>query len=189
MNLLRRNSFKCCTVTAASASTLQPFNASTVQAFTLIELILVLALLVIAVSIVAPHMSAFISGRALDSEARRLAAVMHAGQARAISEGMAMMLWIDEKKNAYGIEEETPAQNGDPKAENFSADENVQIVIETAGKSTGTTFKNLPAVRFLADGSVDEDSPTILQLKDSGGSSLWMIETQDRKGYDLRTSK
>src|SRR5208282_2111327 len=58
------------------------------RAFTLVELILVLALLVIVTSLVAPAMSNFIRGRALDSEARRLCALMHAGQSRAVSEGM-----------------------------------------------------------------------------------------------------
>ena len=66
-------------------------------AFTLIELILVLALLVIITSLAAPAMANFIRGRALDSEARRLLALMHAGQSRAVSEGMPMMLWVDEK--------------------------------------------------------------------------------------------
>src|ERR1035438_8798722 len=50
------------------------------RAFTLIELILVLSLLVIVTSLVVPAMSSFIRGRALDSEARRLFALMHAGQ-------------------------------------------------------------------------------------------------------------
>ena len=54
-------------------------------AFTLVELLLVLALLVVITSLVAPAMSNFIRGRALDSEARRLFALMHAGQSRAVS--------------------------------------------------------------------------------------------------------
>jgi len=81
--------------------------------FTLIELILVLALLVIITSIAAPAMSRFVRGRALDSEARRLIALMHAAQSRAVSEGAPMMLWVDEKAGGYGVEAETSGQNGD----------------------------------------------------------------------------
>src|ERR1017187_9004406 len=92
------------------------FHASRIRhqalAFTLIELILVLALLVIITSIAAPAMSRFIRGRALDSEARRLIALMHAAQSRAVSEGMPMMLWVDEKAGGYGFEAETSGQNG-----------------------------------------------------------------------------
>src|SRR5262249_13872709 len=77
-------------------------------AFTLIELVLVMALLVVAVSMVAPRMSDFVRGRALDSEARRMMALMHAGQARAVSEGMPIVFWLDQKQSTCGVEEETP---------------------------------------------------------------------------------
>lgn len=157
-------------------------------AFTLIELVLVMALLVVAVSIVAPRMAGFIRGRALDSEARRMAAVLNAGQARAVSEGMPIVLWVDTKQNAYGLQEETPDKNGDQKAEDFTADENVEILVPKTGSTTPTTFKNLPAIRFLPDGTVDPDSPQMLQLQDSGGSSLWLVETSNRTGYEIQTS-
>src|SRR5208283_1380459 len=129
------------------------------SAFTLIELTLVLALLVVITSLAAPAMANFIRGRALDSEARRLFALMHAGQSRAVSEGMPMMLWVDERQNAYGLEEETPPRGGDPKAENLPIDENLKIAVLNAGTSALTTFQNLPAIRFLADGTIDESSP------------------------------
>jgi Tfp pilus assembly protein FimT len=150
-------------------------------------MILVMVLLVVAVSLVAPKMAGFTRGRALDSEARRLFALMHAAEDRAISEGMPMMLWLDEKNNQYGLSEETPVPTGDPKAESFPADENVQLAVLNAGGSS-TTFKNLPAIRFLADGSVDENSPQTVQLKGSGGDSLWLLESADRRGYEISDS-
>lgn len=159
------------------------------EAFTLIELILVMALLVVAVSIVAPRISSFIRGRALDSEARRLAALMHAGTSRAVSEGEPMMLWLNEKQSRYGLEEETPGKNGDAKAEDFSADENVQLAVLNVGPGAATTFKNVPAIRFLPDGTVDEDSPQTLQLTDGGGGSRWLLETSDHKGYEISDSE
>jgi len=151
-----------------------------------VELILVLALLVIITSLVAPAMSNFIRGRALDSEARRLSALMHAGQSRAVSEGMPVMLWVDEKKGAYGLEAETPPRGGDPKAENLPLDENLQISVLNAGNAALTTFQNLPAIRFLADGTIDESSPQALRLMDAKGNSLWLVESRNRIGYDIR---
>jgi type II secretion system protein H len=156
------------------------------SAFTLIELILVLALLVIITSLVAPAMSNFIRGRALDSEARRLFALMHAGQSRAVSEGLPVMLWVDEKQNAYGLEEETPPKGGDPKAENLTVDENVQIAVLNVGAAALTTIRNLPAIRFLADGTIDESSPQTLRLADAKGHALWLIEARNRMGYEIR---
>src|SRR5271169_6228049 len=99
------------------------------DAFTLIELILVLALLVIVTSLAAPPMASFIRGRAMDSEARRLMALMHAGQSRAVSEGLPVVLWVDEKQNTYGLEAETTGQTGDPKAENLSVDSTLQLAV------------------------------------------------------------
>jgi len=175
---------------AAGDSTVQRCNGATLRhAFTLIELILVLALLVIVTSLAAPAMANFIRGRALDSESRRLAALMHAGQSRAVSEGMPMVLWIDEKQGAYGLQAETTGQTGDPKAENLSVDSTLQLAVLNTGLGAPPTFNNLPAVRFLADGTVDENSPQTLQLTDSAGVSRWLVETRSHTGYEIRDSQ
>jgi type II secretion system protein H len=158
-------------------------------AFTLVELILVLALLVIATSLTAPALSNFVRGRALDSEARRLAALMHAGQSRAVSEGAAIMLWIDEKAGNYGLEAETSGQNGDAKAENLTVDSTLAIAVQNIGVATPVTFKDFPAIKFLADGTVDEDSPQLLKLTDSAGFSRWLSLNSGRTGYDIRDTE
>jgi Tfp pilus assembly protein FimT len=158
-------------------------------AFTLIELTLVLALLVVITSLAAPAMANFIRGRALDSETRRLFALMHAGQSRAVSEGMPMVLWVDEKLGAYGLQAETTGQNGDPKAETLPVDSTLQIAVLNTGLGTPTTFNNLPAIRFLADGTVDENSPQTLQLTDSAGVSRWLVETRSHTGYEIRDTE
>ncbi len=159
------------------------------SAFTLIELVLVMALLVVAVSIVAPRMSGFIRGQALGSEARRLEALMHAGQARAVSEGMPMVVWFDGKQNECGLEEETPPKGGDPQAETVDVSEYVQIAVGSAASPSGTTtFHNLPAIRFLPDGTVDENSPQTLQLTE-GNDALWFTELQNRTGYEISDTK
>ena len=164
-----------------------PSKRRNLCAFTLVELILVMVLLVVAVSLVAPRMAGFTRGRALDSEARRLLAITHAGQARAVSEGMPIVLWIDEKQNGYGLEEETPGKNGDANAENFPSDDNVQVAVMNLSGSA-TMFKNLPAIRFLADGTVDENSPQAVKLTGSGGFELWLLESADRRGYEISDS-
>ena len=166
-------------------STLDPRR----KAFTLVELLLVLALLVIITSLVAPAMSNFIRARTVDSEARRLFALMHAGQSRAVSEGLPMLLWVDEKQGAYGLNAETTAKSGDSKAENLTVDENVRITVLNAGATALTTFQNLPAIRFLADGTIDENSPQTLRLADAKGNALWLIEAQNRMGYEIRDTE
>jgi hypothetical protein len=111
---------------------------------------------------------------------------MHAGQSRAVSEGMPMVIWVDEKQGAYGLSAETTGKTGDPKAETLPVDSTLQIAVPNAGLGTPPTFNNLPAIRFLADGSVDENSPQTLRLTDSAGISRWLIETRSHTGYEIR---
>jgi type II secretion system protein H len=163
-------------------------HSSFVSAFTLIELILILALLVVITSITVPAMSRFIRGRALDTEARRLYALMHLAQSRAVSEGMPMMLWVDDKTGSYGVAAEASGQNGDPKAENLTMDSALAISVLNTGTGVPTTFNSLPAIRFQADGTVDETSPQTLKLTDSDGFSRWLTETRLRTGYEITDS-
>ena len=156
-----------------------------ISAFTLIELILVLALLVIITSIAVPAMSKFIRGRALDSEARRLMSLMHAAQSRAVSEGSPVMLWLDDKTGTYGMAAETSGQNGDAKAEELTVDSTLRLAVLNIGTGAQTTFNTLPAIKFLADGTIDETSPQTLQLVDVDGFGRLFTENRTRTGYEV----
>ena len=57
------------------------------RAFTLVELIVVMVLLLIVASMVAPRMSSFFRGRALSSEARRMLSLINYAQSRAVATG------------------------------------------------------------------------------------------------------
>ncbi len=170
---------------ASANSQLEIRNSKFSRAFTLFELILVMALLVIITSMVAPAMSGFVRGRALDAEARRLFALIHAGQSRAVSEGLPMVLWVDEKKSAYGLEAETTGLTGDAKAESLTLDEALQIAVLNTGATTPSLFHNLPAIRFVPDGTVDESSPQMVRLTDYAGFSRWLVLARNRMGYEI----
>jgi type II secretion system protein H len=190
MNALNRDWLNCYIVPKTRRgekfdSTIQRFNDSTRKAFTLIELILVLALLVIITSIALPTMAKFIRGRALGSESARILALMHAAQSRAVSEGTPMMFWVDAPRGGYGVEAETSGKDGDAKAEDLTLDATLKIAVVNAGTGTPTTFKNLPAIKFLPDGTVDENSPPSLQLTDGDGFARWLNELKSRTGYEI----
>src|SRR6266404_5112384 len=71
-------------------------------AFTLIELIVVMTLLVVVIGIALPTLGNFFRGRTLDSEARRLLALTRQGQSRAVSEGLPVLLWVDAQQGTCG---------------------------------------------------------------------------------------
>ena len=168
----------------------QPGTAG--RAFTLIELILVLALLAVLASYAMPSLSRFFRGRVLDSEARQLLSLTHAGQSRAVAGGFPIVLWIDPHERTYGLQEEGTTEGGnlrdaDPKAESFVLDGSLQL---DPGSATPVAIngQNLPAIRFLPDGTVDEGSPTTLQLTARSGEVLWLIQATNRLSYEIRNS-
>src|SRR5436190_20110924 len=71
--------------------------------FTLIELMLVMAMLLIVMGISFPTLKGFFHGRNMDSEARRFLSVTRFAQSRAISEGTPIEVWIDIDKGKFGL--------------------------------------------------------------------------------------
>jgi Tfp pilus assembly protein FimT len=141
------------------------------DAFTLVELMLVMAILIIAASLITPKLTQFFGGRSADSEARKLQALMHYGQSRAVSEGVPMMLWVDSAKGTYGLEQEPGYNDSDPRAVENRLDGKLKIsVTKNAVKTpqvnsqTGRILSGqakqsktrLPAVYFMPDGSISE---------------------------------
>jgi type II secretion system protein H len=153
--------------------------------FTLIELVLVMALLVVAISVTAPMLSRFFRGRTLDSEARRLLSLTRAGQSRAVSEGAPALLWIDSSQHEYGLELENASRAGDPRAEDFSVADGLQVdAVNAAPISVGG--RKLPAVRFLPDGTIDDSSPSALRLAGVDGTILWLVEETNHMTYAIQ---
>jgi type II secretion system protein H len=158
------------------------------RAFSLIELILVMAVLAVAVATVGPMLAKFFRGRALDSEARRLLSLTRAGQSRAVSEGLPVLLWVDAPGRAYGLEQETAGGAADPKSLAFSLEENVALEVVGAALLP-LNGRRLPAIRFLPDGSTDESSPAALRLSGADGATLWLARTDGGRSYEIRDNR
>ena len=175
-------------------------------AFTLIELILVMTVLTIAVSVTAPALAHFFRGRSLDSEARRLLALSHQGQSRAVSEGLPMELWVDAPRGTFGLESEPSYEPADPNAVEFTLDQDMRMEVvnnnsanpvRTIGIGSPSTtgaiasipgkHSSLPKIRFLPDGSISEASPTILRLTGRDGDSIWLAQARSHLSYEIRT--
>jgi prepilin-type N-terminal cleavage/methylation domain-containing protein len=155
------------------------------RAFSLIELVLVMAVLAVAVAVVGPVLSNFFRGRALDSEARRLLSLTRAGQSRAVSEGLPVLLWVDAPARAYGLELETTGRAADAKSLTFSLEENVGLEA-VRSSPLPVNGRNLPAIRFLPDGSTDESSLPVLRLSGADGATLWLVRTASGRSYEIR---
>ncbi len=166
------------------------------HAFTLIELILVMALLMIVLAVSAPSLQGFFKGRNLDSEARRILALTKYGQSRAVSEGIPMLLWIDWKQKSYGLRAATGFLDQDDKAVEFNLDKNLKIEAEiTPVQNLVTSISaiqndrvigNLPTIRFLPDGSIAETSPPSIKLSQGEKEMLWIGQSTNRLRYEIQ---
>ncbi len=154
-----------------------------------------MALLVIAVSLVSPHLSGFARGRALNSEAKQILALAHQGQSRAVSGGVPMVLWFDTDKGKYGLEEEPGYVDNDPDAVEFDLDGNLKIEVpdfdSTATTLTSTSRdtkrQGLPQITFLSDGTVAEGSPATVRIVDTAGPSVSVSKSRDHNQYEITT--
>jgi type II secretion system protein H len=172
--------------------------------FTLVELILVLAVLTIVLSFGAPSLARFFRGRTLDSEARRFLSLTRYGQSRAVSEGVPMVLWIDAEQGLYGLNTEPghlDVESGgreeeDPRAVEFTLHEDLQIEVERAEVRTlarqydvpTPRTDRLPEIRFTPDGFFSETSPDAVFIRENAERGIWIAQNWNRSHYELQTN-
>lgn len=186
-----------------------PYNLSAPQAeirhtraFTLLELILVMAVLALAATLIAPSLQDFFRGRTVDSEARRLLALTRHAQSRAASEGVPMLLWFHPTSGAYGLEAAPGPLPEDHRALEFQLNSRLAFelpdpLIERPGAasvrtapitlnaSALTSLAQVPAIRFLPDGTVDTSSPSAIGLKEDQEIRVWLVFDPRLSSYAL----
>lgn len=164
-------------------------------AFTLVELILVMALLTIVMAVAAPSLSRFFRSRDIETEAGRFLALTRYGQSQAVSLGKPMVLWVDPKEGCYGLDEQgtTPAnrvggnRNGtqagvsDGTGRYFELREHSSIEVE----STQPLTNGLASIRFTPDGAIDEDSVREVFIRDDEDGAIPILQSRNRLYYEI----
>jgi type II secretion system protein H len=178
---------------AQTAGAPLPPGARGRRAFTLVELIVVMVLLLIVASMVAPRMSSFFRGRALSAEARRMLSLVHYAQSRAVAEGVPVLLWIDPTTSTYGIEVQGGHEGADERAHVFTAEPT--LTLETVGNAETYVSEQedellglpegRPAIRFNPDGFFDEGGISKIVIRQGDEGALEIVPTATRLGYEI----
>jgi type II secretion system protein H len=87
--------------------TCRPLAPSRASGFTLLEIILVMTILVLVVSMLAPSLRGFGIGRSTDNTARQLVSLAKYARSQAISEGRRYRLNFDAQNNAFWLTAES----------------------------------------------------------------------------------
>jgi len=166
------------------------------SAFTLIELMLVMTILLIVMAVAFPSLRGFFRGRNLDSEARRLLSLIRYGQSRAANEGVPMVLWIDAKRRTYGLEAAAGYLDEDEHAVDFLLDEDLSLQASVPILSTTSSqwkepipvAGSLPMIRFLPDGFIGESSPERITLTERDNHAIGIVQTTNRLTYEIQAN-
>ncbi len=172
-----------------------PSKARGRAAFTLMELILVMSIMVMIISLVVPSLKGFFKGRNLDNEALRFLSLTRYGQSRAINEGVPVELWVNPRDGTYGLEALSGYTETKTKPEQYKVDSTVQIVLPTSTtilthsnywSQTTSHFGVVTKIRFQPDGFISDASPQNVYLRQGNNDQIWIAEAPTHLQYDIK---
>ncbi len=151
------------------------------RAFTLIELILVMAVLATVLAVAAPRLSGFMWGRNLEEEGRRLLALSRYGRSLAVSQSTPVQLWVNPGQGSYGLAPREGYTIEDEKEYEFLLPEDFRFEVSNdALDNDGRAY-----VFFWPDGTIDELSLTRLIVHGRNEEALALVQKDLISGYEI----
>jgi Tfp pilus assembly protein FimT len=166
---------------SSSAGTRLQCRAKSPEAFTLMELILVLAIVVTAISMAAPAMGSFFRGRAQDSEAREILSLTRYAQSRAVTEGYPVEIWFNIRERTYGMQIVPGYVDNDPRAVDFDVSDYLSLEIVGQAKS-----RNQTSMIFLPNGEVDSSSLVSIAVVEQNSAPITVTLADNGLSYEIR---
>jgi Tfp pilus assembly protein FimT len=154
-----------------------------------------MAMLLTVLGVAAPSLSRFFRGRALESEARRFLALTRHAQSRAVSEGIPMVLWVNEDLKTYGLHTEAAYTDMDEKSVDFELARDLKIEVSLMASQTNGAMQTLQSrtnsvlIRFLPDGYLNANSPEYVVLREREEDEIWITQSRNRLNYEIQTNK
>jgi type IV fimbrial biogenesis protein FimT len=149
--------------------------------FTLVELIIVMALLAVVAAISMPSLGRSMRERNLNDEAARFVALTEYARSEAVSQGVPMTVWIDPQTQRFGAEAATGFEGEESRAKEFVLNADVRFEVERTATRNGLT----DLVEFTPDGAPDTTSIDTLRLADRFGAARTISRTSDGWSYEI----
>lgn len=171
-----------------------------------------MAMLLVVLSLAAPSLSRFFRGRDLELEAQRFLALTRYAQSRAVSEGVPMIIWVDEEQRRYGLEPEFSYLDTDEQRMEYDLDEDVKLefaplkrlaAVElelpralpppALGSKRPTALRSLVLLRFAPTGFLTDNNPQWVAFRslrtEDATRALWVAQSLNRLRYEIWTNE
>ncbi len=149
--------------------------------FTLVELVVVMALLAIVAALSAPAMSRSIRARNLNGEAARFVAATEYARDEAVSQGLPMTVWIDPATQHFGIAPRAGYEGVESRDREFAVNTDIHFELESA--TAGGEL--VQAVEFSPDGTPTTTSLESLRVVDRFENEVTVARTKDGWSYEV----
>src|SRR4051812_48553103 len=147
--------------------------------FTLVELMLVLAILAMMVAFVAPALAKSSRARNLEQEALRFIALTEFARDEAVSQGVSMAIFVETQTQRFGVEPAS-ATSGVVTRKDFTLHEDLHFEpVETKSKKEGRV------ITFSPEGTPDTSSVDTIKITDRNGATRTIERDTDGWGYQL----
>lgn len=133
------------------------------RAFTLLELMIVLAIVAIMLGMVIPTLHGFGEGRNIEHAADQLVALARWARTQAVTQGVAYRLNLDVSNRTYGV---TVERNG---------------IVDQVGEEWGRVFKIPPGVNVAWNAPQQQDGQYV-RIDPTGRTDPVTIQLSDDKG-------
>ncbi len=153
------------------------------QAFTLVELILVMLLLATLLALSAPTILHSFKQRDLEKEATQLLAVTEYARSEAVSQGVPMTVWVRPETGEFGVQASDGYDGEETREKTYTLGANVHFdPVDAAADQNGHTLVAI----FDPEGTLDpESSVAAMRLVNRAESGISVEQTDDGWGYEI----
>ncbi|MES2570243.1 MAG: prepilin-type N-terminal cleavage/methylation domain-containing protein, partial [Verrucomicrobiota bacterium] len=150
-------------------------------AFTLVELIIVMALLATVMALSAPSLSRSLRQRNLDHEAVRFVALTEYARNEAVSQGVPMFVWINPETSGFGTGPKTGYRGVEGREREYTINPDLHFEMDQAQVVQGLAH----IIEFAPDGSPGTLSTENVRIIDRFNSNITVALTSDRWCYEI----
>ena len=155
-------------------------------AFTLVELILVMALLVVMLAVAAPSLSRSFLQRNLDQQSARLLSLTEYARDEAASQGVPMMVWIDPDTRRFGVDAHAGYTANAARVKEYLLPEDLAFEPIDGAQASKTEGHGLDVAEFAPDGTLDPGSAAAIRISGRNRADTASIsQTADGYGYEI----